>query len=53
MIKSRRMRWTGHVTHETAVHTSFGWEILKERDHYKRPKILEQMLKTVKEMKCA
>jgi hypothetical protein len=35
MIKSRRMRWTGHVAHRgiTGIYTWIWWEIQKERDH--------------------
>jgi hypothetical protein len=35
MIKSRRMRWAGHVAcMETGeVHTGFWWRDLRERDH--------------------
>jgi hypothetical protein len=29
MIKSRRMRWAGHV----GMHVGYRWEIQKERDH--------------------
>jgi hypothetical protein len=30
MIKSRRMRWAGHVS---CMRTELWWENLKERDH--------------------
>jgi hypothetical protein len=35
VIKSRRMRWTGHVAGmgREEVHTGFGWRNLRERDH--------------------
>jgi hypothetical protein len=35
MIKLRRMRWVGHVTHmgELKMYTTFLLESLKERDH--------------------
>jgi hypothetical protein len=35
MIKSRRMRWTGHAARmeSRGVHTWFPWEDQKEKDH--------------------
>jgi hypothetical protein len=35
MIKSRRMRWAGHVARmgEKRVHIEYWWESQKERDH--------------------
>jgi hypothetical protein len=41
VIKSRRMRWTGHVAHmgEMEVYTGFWWGNLKERDHLEDPGI--------------
>jgi hypothetical protein len=35
MIKSRRMRWAGHVTRmgRRGMHIGYGWESRKERDH--------------------
>jgi hypothetical protein len=36
MIKSRRMRWTGHVAHMgKKMHLGIWWESQKERDHFK------------------
>jgi hypothetical protein len=36
MIKSRRMRWTGHVARMGTNRNAYGywWEIQKERDHW-------------------
>jgi hypothetical protein len=35
VIKSRRMRWTGHVARmgRGGVYTGFGWENLMEKEH--------------------
>jgi hypothetical protein len=35
MIKSRRMRWAGHVARmgERGMHRGYWWERQKERDH--------------------
>jgi hypothetical protein len=35
MIKSRRMRWAGHVTRmeQRGMHVEYWWESEKERDH--------------------
>jgi hypothetical protein len=35
MIKSRRMRWAGHVTRErgTGINIEYWWKNQKERDH--------------------
>jgi hypothetical protein len=40
-IKSRRMRWTGHVARmgKRAVHTGFWWGDLREGDHLGDPGI--------------
>jgi hypothetical protein len=39
VIKSRRMRWAGHVARmgRGEVHTGFWWGNLRERDHLKEP----------------
>jgi hypothetical protein len=34
VIKSRRMRWSGHVVHMGEVHTGFSCRNLGERDHF-------------------
>jgi hypothetical protein len=39
MIKSRRMRWAGHVARRgrEEVHTRFWWGNLRERGHLEDP----------------
>jgi hypothetical protein len=46
MIKSRRMRWTGHVTLMGGgrVHRGFQWGNLRERSHLEDPGIDGRML---------
>jgi hypothetical protein len=41
VIKSRRMRWAGHValTAGGEMYTGFWWENLRERDHLEDPGI--------------
>jgi hypothetical protein len=41
VIKSRRMRWAGHVAHmgKGEVHTSFWWGNVRERDHLEDPDV--------------
>jgi hypothetical protein len=33
VVKSRRLRWAGHVVGMGKVHAGFCWGDLKERDH--------------------
>jgi hypothetical protein len=39
LIKSRRMKWAGHVARigRGEIHAVFWWGHLKERDHLKNP----------------
>ena len=37
VIKSRRMRWVGHVARMGEVHTGFRWRNLREGDHWGDP----------------
>jgi hypothetical protein len=38
VIKSRRIRWTGHVALcEREVYTGFWWRNLREREHLENP----------------
>ena len=39
VIKSRRMRWTGHVARRgrAEVYTGFGCGYMRERDHFEDP----------------
>jgi len=37
VIKSRRMRWAGHVQVRTEAYSGFWWGNLKERDHLEDP----------------
>ena len=45
-IKSRRMRWAGHVARmgRGEVHTGFGWGNLRKRDHWEDPGVDERMI---------
>jgi hypothetical protein len=46
MIKSRRMRWVGHVARirENRNAYRFGWESHKERDHYEDQDVGERRM---------
>jgi hypothetical protein len=37
VIKSRRMRWAGHVACKGEMHTGFWWGDLREGDHLEDP----------------
>jgi len=39
LIKSRRMRWVGHLLWREEVYTGFGWGNLREGDHLEDPSI--------------
>ena len=39
MVKSRRMRWAGHVARMGEGYTVFGWGNLRERDHWGDPDV--------------
>ena len=46
VIKSRRMRWTGHVAsgEKGEVYTGFWWVNLRERDHLEEPGVDGRMI---------
>ena len=48
VMKSRRMRWTGHVARRVwgrvEVHTEFSWGNLREGDHLEDPGLDERMI---------
>jgi len=48
MIKSRRMRWAGHVAYmgKGEVHTGFWWGKLKEGDHLEDPSLDRMIMLT-------
>jgi hypothetical protein len=41
MVKSRRMRWAGHVAHTRGgeVHRGIWWGNLRKRDHLENPRV--------------
>ena len=45
-IKSRRMRWAGHVarTWSAAAYTVFWWGNLRDRDHLGDPDVNERII---------
>ena len=47
VIKSRRMRWAGHVARMGggAVYTGFWWGNVRERDHLEDPGVVERILR--------
>jgi hypothetical protein len=49
MIKSRRIRWTGHVARmgRRGMHIGYRWEIQKEKDHWE-----EQDVGWLTKLKC-
>jgi hypothetical protein len=46
MIKSRRMRWAGHVARmgRMDMHIGYRWEIQKERDHWEDQDVVEWII---------
>jgi hypothetical protein len=47
VIKSRRLRWAGHVAHvrRGEMHTLFWWENLREGEHFKDRRRWEDNIK--------
>jgi hypothetical protein len=45
MIKSRRMRWAGHVAWRSrGMHIEYWWESQKERDHWEHQDVGEWII---------
>ena len=46
VIKSRRMRWAGHVARigSGGVYTGFSWRNLRESDHLEEPGVVGKMI---------